>query len=244
MRGLLFLSLVGAALYAFLVLTYKDMPDRKAENAFAGETQPNQQVALNLSSWGTYLPSQNSHQTAPLVSERKTGAWYQLAAQEAKAQASASNGGGAPVEWARIILAAKVHSEGSISSPPVRSYPPGTDLQVIRREGSWVYVSDPVTQGRGWVLEKYLASRDGPNSTQAALESTSDAVPATAGSPTSKNWSRSSKRTKSAVRSPNTRSAKPAFRASKKVTRWDPRNVRWARRADRRRGFDPFMLGR
>ena len=36
-------------------------------------------------------------------------------------------------------------------------------LQVVRREGDWLQVSDPVTQERGWVLEKYLVATDGPS---------------------------------------------------------------------------------
>ena len=59
--------------------------------------------------------------------------------------------------------------------PPSGFYAPGTDLQVVRREGGWLQVSDPVTQERGWVLEKYLVATDGPSSTQAAsLESTAE----------------------------------------------------------------------
>ena len=99
MRGLLFLGLVGAAIYAFLVYTHHALQGGEAEDTFAGQTQPNQPVAQHLSSWGTYLasrsPSQNPQQSAPLPaqqnapdeprsndpgqnSERKPGAWYQL----------------------------------------------------------------------------------------------------------------------------------------------------------------------
>ena len=42
------------------------------------------------------------------------------------------------VEWAKVMLAAKLHEQASVSSPTVRSYSPGTNLQVVRREGSWV----------------------------------------------------------------------------------------------------------
>ena len=62
-------------------------------------------------------------------------------------------------------------------------------------------------------------------------------MPAKAASSKPKKWSRSVKRSKPAVRA-----AKRAFRAND-IARWDPRSVRWARRADRRRGFQVFMLG-
>ena len=251
MRGLLFLGLVGAAIYAFLVYTDHTLQGGDAEDTFAGQTPPNQRVAQHLSSWGTHLASrslsQNAQQSAPLPaqqkaadeprsndpsqnSERKPGAWSQTAASEAKAPVSASESV-VSVEGAKVVLAARVHDQASVSSPTVRFYTPGTDLQVVRREGDWLQVSDPVTQERGWVLEKYLVATDGPSSTQAAsLESTTEPLSTKAASPKSKKWSRSSKRSQSAVR------------GSKRVARWEPRSFRWARRADRR-PFRAFMLG-
>ena len=69
MKGLLFLGLVGAAIYALLVYTHQVLPRGEAED-MAGQTQPNQPVAQHLSSWGTHLasrsPSQNPQQFAPL----------------------------------------------------------------------------------------------------------------------------------------------------------------------------------
>jgi hypothetical protein len=244
MKGLLFLGLVGAAIYALLVYTHQVLPGGETEDTFARQTQPNQQVAQPLGSWGTHLASrsqtQNPQQAAPLLaqqnaadeprsndpsqnSERKPGAWYQLAS-EAKAPNSGSESV-VSVEWAKVVLAARLHDQASVSSPPVRFYAPGTDLQVVRREGGWLQVSDPVTQDRGWVLEKYLVASDGPTSTQAAsLESTAEPPSTKAASPKSKKWGRSPKHSKSAV------------------GRWKPPSVRWARRADRR-PFRVFMLG-
>jgi len=249
MKGLLFLGLVGAAIYALLVYTHHVLPGGKGEDTFAGQNQPNHPIAQHLSSWGAHLasrsPSQNPQQSAPLHPqqnaahepkphdpsqnpERKPGAWYQLAS-EAKAPASGSESA-ASVEWAKVVLAARMHDQASVSSPTVRFYSPGTDLQVVRREGVWLQVSDPVTQKRGWVLEKYLAAIDGPSSTQAAsLESTAEPPSTKAVSPKSKKWGRSSKRSRSAARSNH-------------VARWNPRSDRWARRADRRQ-FRVFMLG-
>ena len=248
MRGLLFLGVVGAAIYALLVYTHHALQRGEAEDTFAGQTQPNQPVAQHLNSWGTHLASrslsQNQQQSAPLPSqqkaageprsndpsqnsERKPGARYQTAASEAKAPVSASESV-VSVEWAKVVLAARMHDQASVSSPTVRFYTPGTDLQVVRRESGWLQVYDLVTQERGWVLENYLVATDGPSSTQAAsLELTTEPLSTKAASPKSKNWSRSSKRSKSAVN---------------RVARWEPRSFRWARRADRR-PFRAFMLG-
>jgi hypothetical protein len=244
-RVLLFLSLVGAAIYVLLVVTHDVLPSDKAEDTFAGQTQPNHPVGERLSAWGPYLPSSLSQkpqaplatfqQPAPLPpqqsenpsqnSERKPGADYQLAASEA----SESDGEQEPVERAQVALAAEMHSQASVSSPVVRFYRPGTELQVVRREGGWFQVSDPVTQERGWVFEKYLSLIDG-STTQAAMESTTEPLPAKPALPKSKK---------------RTRSAKPAVRVldGVVVAKSDPWSGQWARRGDRRRGFAPFMFG-
>src|ERR1700687_5359901 len=96
-RVLLFLSLVGAAVYTLLVITQDVLPGGKADDTFAGQTQPNHQVVEHLSSGDTSLPSRSpsqkpqaplatSQQPAPLPpqqsespnqnSERKPGADY------------------------------------------------------------------------------------------------------------------------------------------------------------------------
>jgi hypothetical protein len=140
-----------------------------------------------------------------------------------------------PVEWAKVIFAARVHTEASVSSPTVAYYRPGTELQVVERENGWLRLLDPVTQERGWVFEKYLSSIDGPSPTQAAMESTtengiSEPLPAKPALPRSKH---------------RARPAAPALQVSEDVvvTESDPRSGRWARRGDRRRGIGLFMLG-
>jgi hypothetical protein len=139
------------------------------------------------------------------------------------------------VEWTKVMLAARVHSEASVSSPTVAYYRPGTELQVVKRENGWLQLLDLVTQERGWVFEKYLSSIDGPSPTQAAMESTtengiSEPLPAKPALPRSKH---------------RARPAAPALQVSEDVvvTESDPRSGRWARRGDRRRGIGLFMLG-
>jgi hypothetical protein len=61
-----------------------------------------------------------------------------------------------------VVLAAALHSEGSVSSPTSRIYPPGKELVVIGRADGWFQVSDPVTQERGWIFKKYLSSASKP----------------------------------------------------------------------------------
>ena len=128
LRTLLFLSLVGAAIYGFLVITGGNTNEHQAI-----QTQ-NHPVGERLSSWGSSLapsPSQNPQlaTTPPQLgddasqnSERKSGTEYQLAASENKTPAVGAKP--EPVEWAKIVLAAQMHSEASVSSPSIDSSTP------------------------------------------------------------------------------------------------------------------------
>jgi hypothetical protein len=131
-----------------------------------------------------------------------------------------------PVELAKVMLAAQTYSQASVSSPTVRFYRPGTELQIVRREGIWFEVSDPVTQESGWVLAQYLylSSIEGPTPTQVAPEPTIEAP--TVISPKCNKRHRSAKHAVHGV----------------VVANADPWTGRWARRADRRRGFGLFMF--
>jgi hypothetical protein len=161
--------------------------------------------------------------------ERKPGTTYQLAASADKATPSESDGvEPEPVEWAKVVLAAQMHSQASVSSPMVRFYSPGIELQVVRGEGGWLQVSDPVTHECGWIFEKYLASIDGPSLAQVATETTTE--PLTAKPALLKSKKRS-------------RSAKVRVTHRVVVANSDPWSDRWAGRAyPRRRGFGLFMF--
>jgi hypothetical protein len=243
-KGLLLLLCVGAGIYALLLVTHDVLPGDKGED-FAGQLQPNQ-VAERPGSWNFYVRrgslSQNpqlatSQQPAELLpqqsddpsqnSERKPGAENQLAASKEEATTSESAGlESEPVEWAKVVLTAQTHSQASVSSPTVRFYRPGTELQVVRREGAWFQLLDPATQERGWIFEKYLASIDNPSAPKVATESIPEPLAAKSALPKSK------QRSRHAVRVPY----------GGVVANSDPWNGRWARRVDRRRGFGLFMF--
>ena len=74
-----------------------------------------------------------------------------------------------PEEWAEVSLAAKVHDAPSVSAPTVRLYGVGTKLRVIGRAPGWIKVVDPTTSKEGWIYEKYLTPREGPDQKQAGL---------------------------------------------------------------------------
>ena len=242
MKGfLLFLSLVGVVIYALLAITHDGLQDGRTQNTFADQTQPNPAVIEHLSSWGAYLPSGSlsqkpavalatSQQPAALPpqlnpsqdSELKPGAGHELAASEDKVPAFESYGAAQErFERAKVVLAATMHSEGSVSAPTLRYYRPGTELKVVSRGDGWIQVSDPVTQERGWIFEKYLSSIDSSSLTQTAMESTTQPLAAKPALPKSKKRSRS------------------ARSAGFRVARQDPWSGRWTERAGRR-GFGLF----
>ena len=238
-RFLLFLSILGAAIYGLLIYTHDVLTEETAEKTYTEQAQPNQPVE-HLSSGGSYLPDRSISQNSQLAtsqpstplppqqsgepsqsSERNTD---QVAISENKATSPDSGDKEPkPVELAKVVLAAQTHSQASVSSPTVRFYSPGTELQVVRREGIWFEVSDPVTQERGWVLSQYLSSIESPTSTLVATESATEPLTVKPASP------KSNKRHRSAGK----------IRALDRVATAD----QWNRRADRRRGFGLFMLG-
>ena len=54
-RFLLFLSILGAAIYGLLICTHDVLTEETAEKTYTEQAQPNQPVE-HLSSWGSYLP--------------------------------------------------------------------------------------------------------------------------------------------------------------------------------------------
>jgi hypothetical protein len=245
MKGLLFLMGVGAAIYAFLVITHDSLRG-DTNDTLAFQTRLNQSVDQKVSSWDSYLPSRSASEASQLAtlerptagddvvqdSEQAGRADEQLAASEDTATTPEREGAKSElVERAKVVLAAQSHSQASVSSPTVHFYRPGTELQVVRREGIWFQVLDPVTQDPGWVLEQYLVSSDDRTPTQVAMASIPDSgplapTPAKPAIPKSKKHSRSAKHPVRGV----------------VVASVDPWNDRWSRRAERRRGFGLFMF--
>ena len=236
-RLLLLLSLIGAAIYSLLIYSHHVLTDDKAEKIYAEQTQANHPNP-HLSSWN-YLPGPSVSKGSKLVTSQLSTSLPLLESDEFRQNSERGaeqpatspvevssfgrDGAEAEPELVKVVLAAQTHSQASVSSPTVRFYGPGTKLQVVRREGIWFEVSDPVTQERGWVLAQYLSSIESPTPTQVATESPTEPLTVKPASP------KSNKRHRSAGK----------IRALDRVATAD----QWNRRADRRRGFGLFMLG-
>jgi hypothetical protein len=187
---LIFLAVGGAILYGLLAFAHNALQDGKAENSLTAQTQSSHPAAQQLGSWDKYLhdggPSQKpetplatSQLTAALPTQPNPGQSFkpksvvdpQFVASEDSAPTVENDSTGQEPERAKVVLAAALHSEGSVSSPTSRIYPPGKDLLVVGRADGWFQVSDPVTQERGWIFEKYLSSVVSPSLTQASMDS-------------------------------------------------------------------------
>ena len=246
MKGVLFLSLVGAAIYMALVVSHDQLPSHRAEDSFTRQRSSGP-TNRQLRSWGTDLPSLVSSQGASLPLRKPGVVLGSLETAHSQASAVVANGlpraaeaptfsqsDGAsyePIEWAKVMLAARAHSEASVSSPTLRFYQPGAALQVISRENGWVQVTDPSSREGGWVLEQYLVPVDRPTVTQTAMATT-----------TSKALSEPTQAKPVPTAKKRTR-ARPAVRVPEAVAlaQFDSR---WERRAERRRGRGLFFFGR
>src|SRR5262249_18275000 len=125
MKGVLFLGLVGVALYMALVVSHDVLSKEKAEIGLASRT-PNGSAPVPLRSWGTDLPALATRPLPSLGIPTATAAVDDLnlnhgsggldRADAASTQSTAYD----PTEWVSVRLAARVHRKASVSSPTMR----------------------------------------------------------------------------------------------------------------------------
>ena len=72
MRAILFLSLVGAALYGFLVVTGDALTETNSKQGGDIQAQSNHSEGERLSSWDSYLPSRSQYQNPQLAFQPAT----------------------------------------------------------------------------------------------------------------------------------------------------------------------------
>ena len=236
MKGVLFLSLVGAAIYMALVVSHDQLPTDRANDSYARQSS-NGPPDRRLRSWGTDLSSLVSKpDVAPgsleIPSTQASAVVADSLAKAAEAPTFLQSDATSyePIEWAKVMLAARAHSEASVSSPTLRFYQRGAALQVISRENGWVQVTDPTSREGGWILEQYLVPVDRPTVTQTAMATPTKTLsePAQAKPvPTAKRRTR----------------ARPAVPVPVAVALAQS-DSRWERRSERRAGRGLFFFGR
>jgi hypothetical protein len=223
MRGFLLLSVVGAFLYGFLLLS-ADVPDRKAEHSLSSHTERHDDRTMR--SWGHNLPALLTRQ--PSNDRPRAAVGDDLLDLSQENLATVRGVQQAQLETAGVVLAARVHSEPSVSFPTVRFFAPGTELQVVRRESGWVELFDPATQERGWVFESYVWSKGDFSRAQNASLRKEDEL----AKPTKQALPRSKQRSRPAITVPQT--------ADEFSMESELRPGRWARRGEPRRRFGLF----
>ena len=227
MKGVLFLGLVGAAIYGAILLSYDLLPHDQAANVFTGQDLGNPEDR-QLHSWGTDLPAlaSSNSQEASLALPKAATTLVSHSPMVASTNSVSDRTAYQSVEW-RVAFAAKVHSGASVSSPTLGFYRPGTRLQVVSRQNGWVQVADSNSGERGWVFEQYLVPVESPIATRTAMATTSTAEP-TRAMPSAKKRAR--------VPRPAAR-MRHDFASAQFERRWD-------RRGERRGGFGLFFFGR
>ena len=142
-RLLLFLSLIGAAIYSLLIYTHHVLTDDKAEKIYAEQTQANH-PSPHLSSWNTYLPDRSVSKDLKLATSQLSTSLPLLESDEPRQNSErgaeqpatspvevssfGSNGAEAEPELVKVVLAAQTHSQASVSSPTIRFYRPGHEI--------------------------------------------------------------------------------------------------------------------
>ena len=126
MRALLFLCLVGAAIYGFLVFTEDALKETDPKGGVAIQTQQTRSAGEPLSSWDSYLPSRSQSQNPQLATAQPASlpSQYQPAASENNAGSSKSDGvtsgssiaSPAPTQ----VAAVEPTAEPLAANPPVR----------------------------------------------------------------------------------------------------------------------------
>jgi hypothetical protein len=186
MRSLVFLSCVGAVIYALLVVTNRMTPvspDGTKAEFVARKTR--------LSVWGPSLPSRPLRWLAttpqfappqrkialrenaavrspPAIPNQGVTSSSQIGKQLASFEASVPERDHEPI-WFVVSRAARLHDGPSVSSPIVHLYPVGTELKLIGHEQGWFHVLEPETSRTGWIYERYyLDAIPGPGQIQFA----------------------------------------------------------------------------
>ena len=177
-RLLLFMFLVGAAVYLFV----------GQETPEADRTPPPRHVELAhreplRNSWGSNLHSlreknQQPSAQASRVSARPTPA-EETSDRQVKQLKEATDeqpaiipAVGPAIQWVRVTRAVEVRRKADVSSPGLRHYPAGSEAMVVGGENVWVQLLDPRTGERGFVYHGFLTPIDGPSATSSQVAAT------------------------------------------------------------------------
>jgi len=185
-RLLLFLFLVGAAVYLFMG---PDTPEAdQTPTARHAELSPREPLHT---SWGSNLqslretdqepPAQTLHvSTRPTQQSQETSDRQETPDRQVEQLSAAADerpaimaAVGPAVQWVKITRAVEMRREADVASPGFRHYPAGSEVMAVGASNVWVQLLDPTTQERGWVYHNFLTPIEVPSSTRPVLEASS-----------------------------------------------------------------------
>ena len=187
---LLFLILGSAALYTVLVITDNVIANGMAENALVGQTRANHAVARRLSCWGPYLPGRFRGQERQVLTsaqqptprqqnpiERTSSSDGQPASGDKSTALEINGADQDAVGGARVVLAARVRSEDTVTSPklqygflissdapmPLMTESQTLGLQSVAVRSTLIVPNDPQTVTSPWDDDQIGTHASHPN---------------------------------------------------------------------------------
>jgi hypothetical protein len=157
MRALLFLSIVGAIIYGFLVITGDSLSGGNTKDGLTIQAKPDHSTDDRLSSWDSYLPSRSQGQNPQLATSQQPvtlpsqetsdpsqdSGVYRLALAASKNRERASDDSlesESPVVAPAPALAAESTTEPLATKPPVRK---SSKRSRSAKHGAVVAAADP-----------------------------------------------------------------------------------------------------
>lgn len=179
-RLLLFLFLVGAAVYLFMGPDTPEADQTTTAPPRHAELSPREPLHT---SWGSNLQSlregdqeplaQTFHVSARPIQQTRETPDRQVKQPSADERPAIMAAVGPAVQWVKITRAVELRREADVASPGFRHYPSGSEVMAVGASNVWVQLLDPTTQERGWVYHNFLTPIDGPSATRPVLEASS-----------------------------------------------------------------------
>ena len=165
--ALLSLWLLGACLYAAIAFT-SSHSDRAAPPQSAAAVPLNKpQQASRIDSEASAIGSAPATQEVPNGTLQGQTATSQIPNRETSTpllnELAPVNTALKQHSWGQMLRGAPVHSGPDVSSVVLGYVAAGTEMQLLERELEWVRVLDPATARQGWIYEKHVAAKEGPD---------------------------------------------------------------------------------
>jgi Bacterial SH3 domain len=167
--ALLFLWLLGAGLYAAIafISSHSDRasPPQSAAAVPLNDPQQASRIDSEAGPIGSAPDTLQVQTTTSQIPNRETST--PLSNDLASVNTAPPSDKEHP--WGQMLRGAAVHSGPDVTSAVHGYVAAGTEMQLLERELGWVKVLDPATARQGWIYEKHVVGKGGPEGIEAAL---------------------------------------------------------------------------